>query len=319
MLNSSLFLAHPTNWDKCSASKNTQDTSWSWFWVLKVPIKVWVLEQSKSAMLCCVLHVALLAFVIRVMNVRNQPCQSFVTGLAHLCTDQKKSRRPFVPTKHVDQFASKLLTTLQLFQLLPVWIADNPNEDAKLCEVAPLSSLPIHGNVQHIFERVPPCRKTMLLFVREFSAITVIFCYSSWNTWLKHLRVLFKWLFHSVCIPAECVPNMVKNWCGFVNTHFFFQKKNLLHWTPYSASLQPFWWQQHILTEIDLVSDERTYSNSEISPIQLTKLLSVSYGNPAHGWPYKSRSRKITACFFLPMILAIDVAERVSKNPDVLN
>ena len=36
----------PTGWNKCSTSKNTQDTSWGWLRVLKVSSKVWVLEQT---------------------------------------------------------------------------------------------------------------------------------------------------------------------------------------------------------------------------------------------------------------------------------
>ena len=45
----SLFLAHPTHWDKCSASKNTQDTSWGWFWRSPAKSEPW----NKPCLQCC--------------------------------------------------------------------------------------------------------------------------------------------------------------------------------------------------------------------------------------------------------------------------
>ena len=72
------------------------------------------------------------------------------------------------------QFVSKLLANLQLFLVLPFRIDDRPNKDAKLCKVAPLSCLPIRSITQRIFEHVPPCHRTTLVYVREVSATLVI-------------------------------------------------------------------------------------------------------------------------------------------------
>ena len=65
--------------------QNTQDTSWGWLWVLKISSKVWVLKQTQSAMLCRVSHMTILTMVIWVMNVWNQPCESFITCLSPFC------------------------------------------------------------------------------------------------------------------------------------------------------------------------------------------------------------------------------------------
>ena len=67
---------------QCSGSKNAQDTSWGWFWFLTVASKVWVLKQTQSAMLSRVSHMTTLSEIVRVMNVRNQPCQASVTCLS---------------------------------------------------------------------------------------------------------------------------------------------------------------------------------------------------------------------------------------------
>ena len=82
MWDRSLFLAHSTDWNKCSTSKNTQGTSWGRFWVLKVASKIWVLEQIQSAALCRVSHMTILSEFVRMMRARNQPCQASVTCLS---------------------------------------------------------------------------------------------------------------------------------------------------------------------------------------------------------------------------------------------
>ena len=66
--NWSLFLAHPTYWQKRVTSENTQDTSWGWFRVFKVSRKIRVLKQSKSALLCCVSHMPILFEFTCMMN-----------------------------------------------------------------------------------------------------------------------------------------------------------------------------------------------------------------------------------------------------------
>ena len=71
--------------DKCSASKDTQDSFRGWFRVLKVASKVWVLKQTRSTMLSRVTHMTMLSDVICVMNVWNQSWQSSVASLSPFC------------------------------------------------------------------------------------------------------------------------------------------------------------------------------------------------------------------------------------------
>ena len=69
------------------------------------------------------------------------------------------------------QFASKLLTTLLLIQVLPARFDGHLNKDAKLFKVAPLSCLPARSIAQRIFEQVLPWRRTTPLHAREVFAI----------------------------------------------------------------------------------------------------------------------------------------------------
>ena len=49
MRNSSLFLAHPTYWNKCMTSENAQCSSRSGFQIFKISREIRVLKQSQSA------------------------------------------------------------------------------------------------------------------------------------------------------------------------------------------------------------------------------------------------------------------------------
>ena len=54
---------------------------------------------------------------------------------------------------------------------------------------------------------VPPCRRTTLPFVREVSATLVIFLLLQQKYVTQTSSKTFQWLFHSVCIHAECIPS----------------------------------------------------------------------------------------------------------------
>ena len=47
--------------------------------------KIWVLEQPHSTMQCCISHMAIFSVITRVMNVRNQTNQTFVTNTCPFC------------------------------------------------------------------------------------------------------------------------------------------------------------------------------------------------------------------------------------------
>ena len=51
----------------------------SWFWILKVASKIWVLEWTQSTMLSRATHITILSVATCVMNVRNQSCWTSVT------------------------------------------------------------------------------------------------------------------------------------------------------------------------------------------------------------------------------------------------
>ena len=158
MRNWSLFLAHPTDWNKCSASKNTQDTTRTWLWVLKSRLESLRLEitQVCSAVSCFPRD-----------NIDDN----------HLCDEHMKSTLPIVchmpesilwltvpiflgpPRCQVVQSMQACqdnlyLTILQLIPIPPLWTDGHPNKDEKPCKFTLLSCLPIHGIAQQFFEHV---------------------------------------------------------------------------------------------------------------------------------------------------------------------
>ena len=103
----------------------------------------------------------------------------------------------FLPyTSILIQFASKPVIILPMIQVLPVWIDRQPGKDLKLCVTAPLFCLPARSVAQRIFEHVLPCRRTMLLFLREAVLTPVIFqlillhpkytCSRKWSWFVKN-------------------------------------------------------------------------------------------------------------------------------------
>ena len=83
--NISLFLAHPTYWNKCMTSKNAQCSSRSGFWIFKISRKVRILKQSQSALFGSITHMTILFVFTSMMNIWNQSIQAFVTGLGPFC------------------------------------------------------------------------------------------------------------------------------------------------------------------------------------------------------------------------------------------
>ena len=83
--NWSLFLAHPTYWNKRMTSKNAQCSSRSGFRIFDVSCKIGVLKQSQPALFSGISHMAALFLFTCMMNVRDQSTQAFVTGFGPLC------------------------------------------------------------------------------------------------------------------------------------------------------------------------------------------------------------------------------------------
>ena len=147
-------------------------------------------------------------------------------------------RRQFVPRTSISrQFVSKHLTILRLIQVLPVWIDDHPGKGLKLCTMAPLSCYPIRSIAQRIFEHVPPCRRTTLLFVREVFATNGNFSVAPAEiTWFKHLCIFFNKNFIRCAFTLSTSQvHMVKKWCWFVKICIF--SSNSSTWEPYFCFL----------------------------------------------------------------------------------
>ena len=83
--NSSLFLAHPTYWNKRMTSKNAQSSSRSGFWIFKISREVRVLKQSQSALFGSITHMTILFVFTSMMNRWNQSIQAFVTSFGPFC------------------------------------------------------------------------------------------------------------------------------------------------------------------------------------------------------------------------------------------
>ena len=123
-------------------------------------------------------------------------------------------------------------------------IDDRPSKDLKICKVAPLCCLPVHGVVQHISEHVLPCRRTALLFLVEMFPILAIFLLLQ----QKYVtRTSFVWF--AFTLSASQVFT-VKKCCGLVNVHIFH------HFLPlgrhFLLLVNHFWRHPHILIRIVL-------------------------------------------------------------------
>ena len=183
--NSNVFLAHPTDWDKSSTSqKNTRHH-------LRLILSPQGRQQSLSLGITHVCSAVLCSLHDNTGDSHScDECRKsaflihFVTHLASVFTDHKMSRRPMPATcKH--------------FKTICEQTSDNSPSDSRSSCLKCLSSkqgcetlqscflffcLPMRSIAQRIFEHVLPCRRTPLLFLREVSAILVIFCCSSRKT-----------------------------------------------------------------------------------------------------------------------------------------
>ena len=125
---------------KCSASKDTQDSSWGWFRVIKIASKIWVLENrwcdecKKSTLL----------------NFLSRAWVHFVTDLASLFTDHKMSGLPIR--------AKSLLKTIceQTFDNSPTdssssCLTWSSKQGLEILKVALSSCFPGHCTAQRIF------------------------------------------------------------------------------------------------------------------------------------------------------------------------
>ena len=285
-----LFLAHPTHWDNCSASKNTQDTTRSWFWVLKVAAKSE--SWNKPNLQCCAAShtwqywrksLCVECMKSSLPTVCHMP-ESILWLLLQIWWQTIKNCQvvQFVSnTSMTRQFVSKLLIILQQIQVPPVYTDDHPNKDVKLCKVAPHSCLPIQSIARRILWAVLPCRRTTLLFCACGFWHQGNFCCSSSNMWFKHLRKLFNGCFIRFAFTLSASQiHMVKKWCGFVNIHIF---RQFVHMGAKFCFLP---------TNLMSPTFPNPSSNKACSNC-------LSQSNPTNGWPYNVRSRNITGSLLL--------------------
>ena len=124
--------------------QNTQDTSWGWFWILKIASKVWVLKQTSlqcCAVLptwqCCRNSFVWWMYEIYLANRLSHAWLHFVTALASLLTDHRNVKSS--NSCQVQVFQDNFWAHFWLIRVPPSWIDDYPGKDLKLCKVAPLS------------------------------------------------------------------------------------------------------------------------------------------------------------------------------------
>ena len=76
--NSSLFLAHPTYWNKCMTSQNAQCSTWRKFWILKISCKIGVLKQSRSVLFGSITYMTIVFF-----HMYDEYMKSIDSGVRH--------------------------------------------------------------------------------------------------------------------------------------------------------------------------------------------------------------------------------------------
>ena len=252
------------------------------------------------------------------MNIRNQPCKSSVTclspltDLASLFTDDKIPGRPiraeYRDFKTIREQTSDSSPT-DSSCLLELMIIQTRMRDFVKLHHSLVCQFTVSFNtfLSMSLHVVGPRHRLCVRFLPH----RWFFCWSSRNTWLKHLRIFFNDCFIRFAFtPSASQVHMVKKWCGFVNIRIFdifFHIRSMFCFFP-----AIFWGHPQILAETTPVSDERAYiPSSEFPPIQvLTKLLRI-VSHRANGWPYKILSQGLQ---MFAIILATCVVEDVSKN-----
>ena len=245
--------------------------------------------------------------------VRNQSCQASVTCLNPFCDwsrklvdwpqDIRSSNSCQVPAFQ-DNFASKLLTILQMIRVPPAWIDDHPGKGLRLCTVAPFSCLLIRSITQRIVEHVLPCRKATLLFVREVFPIPVIFSVApaekrDSNIFL-YCSIIVSFGLHSRWVHPKYTSSRKAIICFFpvilMSSTYTHTNTPCLRWTNMHSHFRIF---SH-------PSSDKASSNC------------LFHDNPANGWLCKLSPRGTTRSSIVPMILAICVVEDVSKHLNTL-
>ena len=140
---------------------------------------------------------------------RSQAPVHFVTALARLFTDQRMSSLPIrAKYEHFKTFCEQTSDTSQLIWVLLSWSGDHPSKDLRLCITARSFCLPVRNISQRIFEHVPPCRRTTLLFSCEAFPTLVIFQLLQQKLVIRTFFCVHRWWFRSACIHVECIPNI---------------------------------------------------------------------------------------------------------------
>ena len=215
-------------------------------WVLKISSKVWVLKQTQSAMLCSVSHMTshlcdecMKSTLLVVYHM----LESILWLILPICSRTTRCQVVrFGPNTNIlRQIVIILLLFLQLIPIPPFWTDGRPNKDEKLSKVPPLSHLPIHGIVQRTFEHVLPCRRTTPLYACEVSAIPVIFTAAPEQKYVIRTSLCtVQWLFHSLYIFFECIPNTRGQ--EMMQVRQYLRSSSISSTLePNSASFWPFW------------------------------------------------------------------------------
>ena len=218
--NWSLFLTHPTCWNKRMTSENAWCSTRSRVGVLKISYKIGVLKQSQSALFGSITHMAILFVFTCVMNVRDQTKWPFVTSLGPFLWSivQNCSQTIEYSIRISEQFESILLAILPRISCLLLWNGGHQCTELILCRVVESPYLPTHNIVPHISWHDLPCHKTMKKY--EDLPSMVIFQLlrrNAWNrTWFWTTSLLI-----SHCPLRTSQVYMIKERCWFSQINFF--------------------------------------------------------------------------------------------------
>ena len=175
----SLFLTHPTDWNKCMASGNAQCSSRCWFWIFKGCQQSLSLGTNPKRQCWAVFptwQYCRWSFVWWMWEIRRAKRLAkahvhFVADRARLFTDQRMSdlpiREKYTHFKTIWEHTLESSPTGSSSSFLKRWSSKWGLETLYDCSVLLFASSQYFSNA--FFEHVLPCRMATRLFLREGS------------------------------------------------------------------------------------------------------------------------------------------------------
>ena len=299
--NWSLFLTHPTDWNKRMASKKAQCSTRSRFLNPQDLLQIRSLETVPVCIVCqCFPHSNTVHIYMydecRRSNdlIVRHTLWSILWSIVHVSSLTVEYRVfQHVPSKSISgQFESILLTILPRISILLLWNDGRQCKELILCRFVESFCSPTHNIVPNISWYDLPCHRTTKKYA-DFPSMVIFQLLPRGNSWFKHGSVIVNNIFAYFTLSLRTHQvYMVKNDVGspkstsllstfHIRLIFCFFPANLMLSTNTDKN-NPFSRCTNKHSQLETFSQtccNRIFSNC------------LFHNSPAEGWPYRFRSR----------------------------